>query len=253
MFLNKIKKLPFRKFKWLTLFTAGSFIVLILLGTWQIQRLVWKNSLIKNYEIKAQIPAVHIPSEDIGIGEWEFRKVLLDGEFLNKKEIHVGARYYKEKMGFNILTPFRLEDGRTIIVNRGWVSLEYKEPETRIKSQISGNTSIEGIILKPLRKGAFTPDNNLERNYWFWMDMEAMKGFTGLDFAPYIVQETSHSTLSDFPVKLTGDVKFLNDHLQYAVTWYLLSIVLLAIYFAFLYKNIVRTTGKKRKKLASNV
>ncbi len=79
----------FRPLFWLTAVTLPAFVTLILLGSWQLQRLQWKNQLIDQFEARTAAPAVSPPLADSLTADSEFTRLALVGEFLHDQEIYL--------------------------------------------------------------------------------------------------------------------------------------------------------------------
>ena len=115
---------------WPTVVALPALIVLLWLGTWQVQRLEWKNQLIEDFESRANAAPIDLPLGAVD-REMEFRRLALTGRFDHAKEVFMTGRTYEGNAGFHIVTPFTLDDGRMILVNRGWVSESYRDPAKR--------------------------------------------------------------------------------------------------------------------------
>src|SRR3546814_20501920 len=76
----------------------------------------------------------------------EFTRVRLEGRFLHDDEFYLGARTDNGRVGLNVVTPFRLDDGRVILVNRGWVPENRRDPATRAEGQPAGEVAVEGLL-----------------------------------------------------------------------------------------------------------
>ncbi|MCE3232354.1 MAG: hypothetical protein K0R98_611 [Rickettsiaceae bacterium] len=217
-----------------TLFTITALFVLLSLGTWQVYRLQWKNNLVATVNEKIAMPAVEM-SPDVDINQLQYRKVHLQGEFLNDKEVHLftGAKKFKGEMGYDILTPMRLADGRVVLVDRGWLPHDKKEPQSRPETLLSGIVDVVGMLHKGEIKGRFTPDNDIEKNLWFWIDIPAIENYTGTKLQNLYVRQLKEGDSNVLPIAGDAVITQRNDHLQYAVTWYGLAIVLLVIYFVY--------------------
>ncbi|MBN8530393.1 MAG: SURF1 family protein [Alphaproteobacteria bacterium] len=174
----------FSRNPWLTVCTAGALLVLLALGTWQVQRLFWKEALIATAEARLKEEPTALPEGADGAA-LEYRRINVTGSFAHEKEIHLGVRYRKGVVGYAILTPMKLADGRWLLVNRGWVPPEKRDPETRKETQLPGEVSLAVMIRAPKKKGYFVPENNLAKNYWFYVDMAQAREFTGLELLPF--------------------------------------------------------------------
>jgi surfeit locus 1 family protein len=90
---------------------------------------------------------------------------------------------------------------------------------------------LEGALRTGGRKGRFTPDNVPKNNFWFYVDLPAMASYAGLEpLATWYVEAGDFPNPGGFPVGGQPKVDLPNDHLEYAVTWYSLALVLFVIY-----------------------
>jgi surfeit locus 1 family protein len=214
---------------------ACAFVVLIGLGTWQVERKAWKEALIATVSERFAAPPVALPPP----AEWarldaatdEFRRVRFTGELINDKEALVfttGSSLHGGDTGpgYWVFTPARL-DGRIVMVNRGFVPEQRKDPATRPQGQIAGPVEIVGVMRWPERPGLFTPAAEPGKNQWFARDPADMAQAKGLGpAAPFYVEQESPPAPGGLPQ--TGALRptFPNNHLGYALTWYGLALVL---------------------------
>ena len=148
--------MQFRPLLWPTLFALPALLVLLWLGTWQVQRLEWKNQLIEDFESRATAAPVDLPSGDVG-PEMEFRRLALTGSYDHDREVFMTGRTYEGNAGFHIVTPFTLTDGRTVLINRGWVSESYREQNKREFTLVEGEVTVAAILRFPGKRGYFVP------------------------------------------------------------------------------------------------
>lgn len=228
---------PFKPRLWPTLIALPAFLVLLGLGAWQLERLSWKQGLIAELTSRMEAPPIAMPDAPADPASLEFRRVTLQGEFLHDKELYFPDKTYKGTHGLWVATPFRLDDGRVVIVNRGWVPDKYLLPKTRQPGLLPGHVTVEGILRLPGWKGwdSMKPANDPGRNAWYFFDLPAMAeaaGLTGVVPELYVEALGDEST-GLLPIGLDRHVELPNDHLQYAITWFALALVLLGIYIAF--------------------
>lgn len=217
-----------------TLMTIPALIVLLALGTWQLERLEWKEGLIAERTSRAAAPAIAPPGADADLSELEFRPVRLRGRFLNDQEMFLAARSMNGNVGYHVVTPFLLENGAAVLVDRGWIPLDRKDASARSEGEIAGGTEVVGLIREGGRTGWFTPDNRPGENFWFYVDVPAMAAHAGLaQSLPYFVEAGPAENPGGLPIGGQTRLKLRNDHLQYAVTWYLLALALVVIYLIY--------------------
>ena len=231
--------MKFRPFLWLTILTLLALLVLIGLGSWQLHRLHWKNELISRFEARSAADAIAIPTVNADLDDLEFRSLALDGVFRHDKETFLTGRTYEGNAGFHVVTPFLLSDGRTILVNRGWVSEDYRDPAKRVFSQIDGRTSVAGILRRPGVKGYFVPENEPENGFWFTLVPSQINQHLGLgDTAidQFYADALRTSDVVTLPIAAKTKLNLRNAHLSYAMTWYGIALALLGVYLTFHYQ-----------------
>jgi surfeit locus 1 family protein len=204
-------------------------LVLLGLGTWQVERRAWKLDLIARTDARvhaAPVPAPG-PSEWPGIGRDDaYRHVRLSGRFLNDRETLVQA-VTDYGAGFWVVTPLRRDDGTTVLINRGFVPGDRKDPSSREAGQIAGPVEVVGLLRPSEPGGAFLRSNDPAGNRWYSRDVAAIATARGLsDVAPYFVDADAAPNPGGLPVGGLTVVSFPNNHLVYAITWYGLALML---------------------------
>jgi len=230
----------FRPLLWPTVFSLPVLVVLLGLGSWQIERLFWKLELIAQRQAAVAAAPVTVPSTLEQARGMEFRHVFDEGTFLHDKEIFLGATSEAGQMGYQVLTPLQEPEGRIIFVNRGFIPSELKDPATRASGQIQGKVRIQGLLrLPPAGKPVwFLPENRPDLNYWLWVDLPAMAAADKLDgVAPFYIDADVTPNPGGWPKGGITRLELRNDHLQYAITWFSLAVALIVIYFLYHHRN----------------
>ncbi|WP_370230439.1 SURF1 family protein [Cognatishimia sp.] len=201
-------------------------VILVSLGNWQMRRLAWKEDILA--QIDARIAAETVPLPEVLDPEADrFLAVQVDGQ-MTTDELHVYASTKTTGAIYRVIAAFETTDGRRILVDRGWIKPEFKD-----SPRAASDVVIEGNLHWPEERDSYTPENDLAGNIWFARDVEAMAA--ALNTAPILVvaRETSQTNpaVTPLPVTSTG---IPNDHLNYAVTWYGLALVWLAMTLYYL-------------------
>ncbi len=242
--------MKFRPFLWLTIVTLPALLMLIGLGSWQLQRLQWKNDLISSFEARSAADAITIPAANAELDDLEFRNLALHGVFQHDKETFLTGRTYEGNAGFHVVTPLLLDDGRIILVNRGWVSEDYRDPAKRAFSQITGQISVVGILRRPGVKGYFVPENEPENGFWFTLVPSEINQHLGLGDAAidrFYADALRTSDVVTLPIAAKTKLNLRNAHLSYAMTWYGIALSLLGVYLAFHYQAGRLQFGSRQK------
>jgi surfeit locus 1 family protein len=222
----------------LTLAALAGFAVLIGLGTWQVERLHWKEGLIAERTAATSASPAALPPTVEAARPIAFRRVQIKGVFLHDREIPVHAIERRSGgAGYLVLTPLRLEDGAVVFVERGWVPTDKREAGTRAQANRAGEVSVEGLLrLAPAGKPSwFVPANDPGRGEWFWIELPALARAAGVPEAlPFYVEAEATPNPGGLPLGGQANTDLPNDHLQYAVTWYALAAALAVIYLVLL-------------------
>jgi surfeit locus 1 family protein len=222
--------------RWLPwLFIVPTVLTLLALGSWQLQRLQWKETVMQQYEEGRVKPVLSINSLSTEeIQNLPYRRVTISGEFHHDKEIHLGGRRRLGKTGYHLLTPMTLEDGRHFLVNRGWIPFKKKEIKDRPETvEQEAAIDLQGVIRFPKPPNLITPSNHPEKNFWFSVDYPALESFTELKLEPVVIElMNDEPDLKVLPIVSDGKRVFRNDHLGYAITWFSLAIAAMVIFWA---------------------
>ena len=196
---------------WPTCFTIGAFAILACLGSWQLERLGWKEGLIA--ERAAALQAAPEPLPVTLSPALDFHRVRLRGHFLPQR-LHLHALHPDGKPGFHQFAPFVSDGGRLILVDRGFA--EGANP--------AGEIEVTGLLrAPPAAKPWFVPLNQPAGNEWFFVDLAAMAQAAGVGPVLPLYLDTD-------PQAAAIAVDLPNNHLQYAITWYALAGGLVAVY-----------------------
>lgn len=226
-------------------FGFAALLVLLALGTWQMQRLAWKEEL--NATIHARIASAPHSLEDVQTrlvttGDVEYWPVRAEGVFRHEGERHFFATH-KGQSGYFVYTPLALARGGLVLVNRGFVPFERKEASTRPQGQVEGPVAVTGLARGRLAgKPSFVvPDNDLAKNVFYWKDLPAMAATSGVgspdDYLPFFIDADEAPNPGGLPVGGVTILDLPNNHLQYAITWYGLALALLGVLGAWLWRG----------------
>jgi surfeit locus 1 family protein len=228
------------KLVWPTVLAVLGLAVLLGLGTWQMQRRQWKETLIQKIAQRVHAPPVRLAADGRPQGatsdDLEYLRVTASGRFHHEKERFLYAPG-KAGLGWHLYTPLELAEGRFVWVNRGFVPDARKDPATRRQSQPEGRVEVTGLVRAAQPVGMFTPANDVAHNIWYWPDAPAMQASAFDSAAPPPLSFTIDADASADPTALpqggTTRVALPNRHLEYALTWYGLALTLIGVYAAF--------------------
>lgn len=225
---------------WVTLMLAGlfAFAGCIALGLWQVNRLNWKTDLIERVDQRLKAAPVAAP----GPAEWpalnaqaaEYRRITLRGRFAHELETLVSATTALGS-GYWVLTPLKTEDGFWVLVNRGFVPLDKRDRATRgERDAADGVRTVAGLLRLTEPAGRTLQANDPAAGRWYSRDVSAIAMARGLGnhtqgeragpVAPYFVDVAAADDAPlDWPRAGLTVLQFSNNHLMYALTWFVLA------------------------------
>ena len=222
-----------RKWLFVVFVAVPGLLVLLSLGVWQTKRLAWKEGLLENisYNLSSQ-PSI-LPTE-LKKSEHNYKMVEVEGSF-EPRSIFILTPVKGSGAGFRVISPLKLKNGSKILIDRGVI----KEQDTDRLETLRQKNLVIGYLFWPNETDYFTPDPNLERNIWFSRDLEKMASF--LETQPILVVATENRL--DPSLKMQDPtIDIPNNHLQYAITWFMMAILWFGMSAYFVYKMI-----KKKK------
>lgn len=184
------------------------------LGIWQLQRLEWKEGVLAEIEAKIAGPAEALPVDPDPETD-KYRPVALSGT-IEPGELHVLVSSRDYGPGFRIIAPFTTEDGRRIMLDRGFV-----RDSRRDAPRGTGPAVLEGNLHWPDERDGFTPEDDPEGNWWYARDVDKMARALGTEPLLVIARRETDPEILVMPVTTEG---IPNDHLEYAMTWFLFAL-----------------------------
>jgi surfeit locus 1 family protein len=191
--------------------------ILIWLGSWQVQRLAWKEGILA--EIDATIGGAPQPlPRVIDPAAQRYTPVVLEGE-IGTGALYVLVSVKRQGAGWRVISDFTTGDGRRVLVDRGFVPVDRKDMPLP-----AGAAAVTGNLHWPDDRNNSTPENDTAGNIWYARDIAQMAEV--LDTEPLLViaraVTPADQGVTPLPVDSSG---IPNDHLQYAVTWFSLAAV----------------------------
>ena len=207
------------------------------LGVWQVERRAWKLDLITRVDQRVHAPATPLPASkqwpQVSAASDEYRHLQVSGRLLNERETLVKA-VTRLGSGFWVMTPLQLPDGRTLLVNRGFVPPEARERGTRSTTESDAPVTLSGLLRLSEPGGGFLRHNDAPDDHWYSRDVEAIAQARGLQrVAPFFLDADGPPPVAPDQVNATPAwplggltvISFANNHLVYALTWFGLALM----------------------------
>ncbi|MCB2121002.1 MAG: SURF1 family protein [Rhodobacteraceae bacterium] len=195
----------------------GGIAILMSLGLWQLRRLEWKETMLA--EIAARIDAAPVALADVAAPDRDrdvYLPVTLTGHTTGQEALvlsgqkNVGA-------GYEVIAVFETDGGRRILLDRGFIREEARAtPRPPVDLNVTGN------LHWPQDADAYTPPPDPATGLWFARDVAAMSATLGTEPLMVVIRtaEGAAQGIEPRPVDTSGIV---NDHLEYAITWFSLA------------------------------
>jgi surfeit locus 1 family protein len=219
-----------------------AIVTFIGLGTWQVQRKAWKEALVESLEQRLSAAPVDLPPRNrwakLDPAKDEFRHVKFSAAFVPGADALVyttgsALRSDVSGPGYWVFAPAQLAAGGIVLVNRGFVPEGRQDPAARAVATAAGRADLVGVMRWPESRGVFSPKDDPVRNLWFTRDpagIAAAKGWG--EVAPFYVELESPQASGGLPRAGPLTANLRNEHLQYAITWYGLAMVV-AVMFGY--------------------
>lgn len=222
--------------------TLAGFAVLVALGDWQLHRLAWKESLIAAVESRVHAAPVDLPAEAdwqaLKPDDYEYRHVRIAGVYDTSQQALVFRALGEPRgryggPGYLVISPLRLANGATVLVNRGFV------PEDQVDKAASGasgqaETVVTGLMRASEARNWFTPADNPASRHWFTRDVEAIGRAMGLArLAPFSIDADAGADPNALPEGGETIVAFPNNHFSYAMTWFGIALALVCVFASY--------------------
>ena len=232
------------------LVVLAATVILVSLGNWQLRRLAWKEDLIARVADRPAGPVADLPPASawpgLDVAGGEYRPYRLTGRYLHGKEALVFTSLPNPSgrhggPGYWVMTPFVLEGGGTVLVNRGFAPQGRHRPEDRGEALREGQTTVTGLMRPDEARHFILPEDRPADSIFFARNVAAIAAASGLSepVAPFTVDLLAAETPpGGLPQAGETRMVFTNNHLQYAITWYGLAAALLGVFASFAWTRL---------------
>lgn len=215
-----------RRLLWPAVMTAAMLAVLLGLGTWQVERLHWKQALLARIALAEAAPPIPLPAEP-----QPFTKVAVIGRLRNDLSAQYGAEVHDTpsgpQLGSRLIVPLERQGAEPLLVDRGWVPSTRRQPI----SLPDGEVTIEGYVRPGDRLGFFAATDNPAERLFYTLDPAAIGTALGLQrVAPFVLVAMGLPPPEHWPAPARHLPRPPNNHLSYAITWYGLAFSLVVIF-----------------------
>jgi surfeit locus 1 family protein len=227
-----------------TVFAIVGVAILLGLGIWQVDRKTWKENLIATVTTRIARAPENLPPR----ANWprllpegnEYTRVTFPAEFLDGQEalVYTAGSPFRPDVkgpGYWVFAPAQLAGGSIVLINRGFVPLDAKDPATRAEGAPHGIIDVVGAMRWPEARGLFTPADDPNSNVWYLRDPKAIAAAKKwASAAPFYIDQEAPVPPGGLPLPGKLEVRLPDNHLQYAITWFGLALALAGVYVVWL-------------------
>lgn len=188
--------------------------VFVSLGTWQLQRLQWKEALIAEIDAKIDADPVGLPDAP-RMEDHQYLPVAVAGAF-DTGAVFVLGSTRDFGAGHRVVSPYTIENGRRILIDRGFIPVAAGRPEFT-----GGEAGVTGNLYWPDERDSYTPEDDLAANTWFARDVDKLAKHLNTDPVLIVARTPTSAAIHTLPITSSG---IPNRHLEYVGTWFLLAI-----------------------------
>ena len=200
------------------------------LGLWQMERMSEKEELFQQFE---NAPLLTI--EQALAREQRFARVEAFGRYDARRHILLDNRILNGRAGVHALTPFSMENGTTLLVNRGWLPMPPDRLSLPAVPTPEAALTIRGRLNRmPLDGLRIGEADVLTADQWPQLvtdlDPQAVAAALGGALAPWILQLSEHDASGFEGRQWKAAVMEPEVHGAYAFQWFSLSAAVVVIW-----------------------
>ena len=211
--------------------------VFVAAGNWQRGRMAEKGRLRAQIDAAAQMPAMPLPAGIPDWTAWRYRPVTAAGKFEAAHQILIDNRVQAGVVGYDVVTPLDLQDGRVVLVNRGFV------PGGSLRSELPsvpapvGEVVVHGRIDIPVG-GYFELGNTVASGaVWQHLDPRRYAEATGVPVLPLVIEATAPTGDDAALVRMWPAPDLgIERHQIYMVQWYAFAAMALGLWLWFAFR-----------------
>lgn len=200
------------------------------LGWWQIEREREKQALFDQFDAAPMMTIEQALQKPDG-----FSHVEAWGHFDPKRHILLDNKMYKGRAGVHVFTPFYLENGETLLVNRGWLLMPPDRRKLPDVPTVPGKLMISGMLKRPPTGGPRLGDpDKLTPDRWpqlvTYFDLDAIEKSLGVELEQWLLQLNQDDPTGFEDREWQAAVMTPAVHRAYAWQWFSLALATLIIW-----------------------
>jgi len=233
-----------------TIATLFILYIMFTLGQWQHEKGEYISNLQHKINERKYLPPVSMQELPHDIDDRVFLPVMVSGTFDAEHHFYFDNRIVNGVAGYDIFTPFRMDDGHAVLVNRGWLRQGRTRQDLPEFDTDTSTVSFKALFDKPPSKDFLLAENVHGDLAWpmvlQYVDTQEISNMLGYELMPMVLRldkDADHGFYREIPVLKLDSAK----NTGYAFQWFAMSAALLVIYIAVNTKKTVRKDSEKRQ------
>lgn len=208
--------------------------VCVTAGNWQRARMHYKQGLRTQFEAAAASAPLNAQDLPQVASDWQalrYRPVALAGTFDASHQFLLDNRVQAGQVGYDVIAPLRLADGRVVLVDRGWVAQGRSRAEPPEAPPPAGAVTVHGRIELPPSTFFELKRDTAPRKVWQHLDLARFAALYGITPMPIVVQEIEAAPAKDGLSRTWPEPDFgIDTHRIYMMQWYAFAAIALAFW-----------------------
>jgi len=225
--------------------TAAAIALFVSAGNWQRDRMHAKEAARAELDAAAGLSAVPLPRVD-DWSQWRYRRVTLSGEWRGDAQVLIDNKVQGGRAGFHVVTPLALDDGRVVLVDRGWIAAATGASRVPDVSAPSGAATVTGRIALPSTRYVELGEGASAGRVWQNLDPARLAAASGLPLMPVVIEQDAAGAPADglaraWPAPDTG----VDTHRVYMMQWYAFAALAGGLWIGFAVRRRLRGRGRR--------
>jgi surfeit locus 1 family protein len=211
-----------------TVATVAGIALFVTAGQWQQGRMEQKQALRAQFDAASASPPATLPAEPVDWAAWRYRPVAVDGMFDAARQILIDNKVEDGRVGYHVVTPLKLADGRAVLVDRGWIAAGETRARLPQAAPPAGPVTVRGRVNIPAAHYVELAQAAPAGGVWQNLDPVRFAAASGLPVLPIVVEQTAPLTgpagAPDMLVRNWPAPDFgIEKHRIYMMQWYLFA------------------------------
>lgn len=220
-----------------TIATVMAIALFVTAGVWQHARMRQKEDLGAQLDAAARNAPVPLPDAPEWAA-WRFRPVIVTGTFDASHQILIDNKVHAGRAGFDVVTPVAMPDGRSVLVDRGWVAAGESRAQLPAVQPPAGTVEVQGRVNLPTTSYVELARDTVSGPVWQNLDVKRYAQATGLPVLPIVVEQTAPIGTADTLVREWPAPDLGADrHRIYMVQWFLFAALAAGLWAYFAWRK----------------